>query len=65
MSDGKILIRNKVNYVRLLEMNTSKVGKIEIDLPKQTLEFKVNKKMLPLFKEASKEIIPIHLQKEG
>ena len=33
MSDGKILIRNKVNYVRLLEMNTSKVGKIEIDLP--------------------------------
>ena len=33
MSDGKILRRNKVNYVRLLEMNTSKVGKIEIDLP--------------------------------
>lgn len=40
-------------------------NKIEIDLPKETLEFKVNKKMLLLFKEASKEIIPIHLQKEG
>lgn len=33
MSDGKILIRYKVNYVRLLEMNTSKVGKVQIDLP--------------------------------
>ncbi|MBB6288665.1 MULTISPECIES: hypothetical protein [unclassified Pseudomonas] len=33
MSDGKILIRYKVNYVRLLEMNASKVGKLQIDLP--------------------------------
>ncbi|KTC06130.1 hypothetical protein AO387_16645 [Pseudomonas syringae ICMP 11168] len=33
MSDGRILIRYKVNYVRLLEMSTSKVGKFQIDLP--------------------------------
>lgn len=40
-------------------------NKIEIELPKQTLEFRVNRKMLLLFKEESKQIIPIQLQKEG
>ncbi len=40
-------------------------NKIEIELPKQTLEFRVNRKLLPLFKEESKQIIPIQLQKEG
>lgn len=33
MSNGKILIRYHVKYVRLLEMNTTKVGKLQLDLP--------------------------------
>ncbi|CRM99427.1 hypothetical protein [Pseudomonas sp. 34 E 7] len=34
MSNGKILIRYHVKYVRLLEMNTTKVGKLQLDLPR-------------------------------
>ncbi|KRP59911.1 hypothetical protein TU82_26435 [Pseudomonas orientalis] len=33
MSNGKILIRYHVKYVRLLEMNTTKVGKLQLDFP--------------------------------
>ncbi|VVM78818.1 hypothetical protein PS663_02208 [Pseudomonas fluorescens] len=33
MSDGKILIRYNIKYVRLLEMNTTKVGDLQLELP--------------------------------